>query len=343
MRLREQRQVLHLVWGIRPQCNRKKVIRLSVTAQQIFDLSMDLIEERLDAGTISASDTISYKVRTPGLLTMLQAELIKQGDLFSTHEISNYPVSNLLGYISNFEVEPYEGTELTYVANESAKSYYFEVDNDATVYVEDYTGSWNTLETITATPTESGFTAYSGVVTPTTGATKSRLRFGGSYYYRALNRALFAPSFASASDVPVYRPWIPVTLPSDFKSVNEIIEEYPQRQYAQSANYKWEGRNKLYINYYFMGRIRVIYRPVPGVIAMPSPIGNDIATEMQIDDVTARTVVPYGLAAHLLLQENPAVAAYFNGRYEELKLLSSKQPPSASEMISNNYGGFGYG
>lgn len=314
---------------------------MTVTAQQIFDLSMDLIEERLDSSSISASDTISYKVRTPGILTMLQAELIKEGDIFSTYEISNYPVTNLLGYISNFDIRQYEGTELTFEGVGSAKSYYFEVDNDATVYVEDYNGAWNTLTTVSATPTESGFTAYSGLVTPTAGATKSRLRFAGDYYYRTLNRAMFSASFASVDDIPVYRPWVPKTLPSDFKSVNEIVEEYPDRQYAQSAGYKFEGRDKLFIDYYFMGRIRIIYRPVPGIIALPNPISGDITTEMQLDDVTSRTIVPYGLAAHLLLQENPAIASFFNGRFEEMKREASKRPPSASEQITNVYGSFG--
>lgn len=302
---------------------------MTVTAQQVYELALDLMEERLDAGTISASDTISYKVRTPGLLTTLQAELIKQGDIFSTYEISNYPVTNLLGYTSNFNVIPYEGTELTYEATGSVESYYFEVDSDATVYVEDYNGSWNTLDTVSATPTENGFTAYTGLVTPTSGATKSRLRFAGSYYYRTLNRAMFGVSFAAVGDIPVYRPWVPITLPSDFKSINEVVEEHAERQYSQSAGYKFEGKSKFFIDYYFKGRIRIIYRPIPGVIAMPSPISDDISTTMQVDDVTARTIVPYGLASHLLLQENPAIASYFNGRFEEMKREASKRPPSA--------------
>jgi len=308
-----------------------------VTAQQVLELALDLVEERLDSGAISPSDTISYKVRTPGILTMLQSELIKQGDIFSTYEIANSPITNLLGFISNFDIQSFEGEELTFECNESAKAYYFEVDNDATVYIEDYNGTWNTLETVTATSTSSGFTAYKGVVTPSIGATKSRLRFAGSYYYRTINRALFGVSFASSDDTPIYRPWVPVTLPSDFKSVNEIIEEYPQRQYSQSSNYKWEGRDKLLINYYFIGRIRVVYRPVPSVIALPSPISDPISTVMQVDDVTARTIIPYGLASHLLLQENPAIASYFQQRFEELKYIAGKQPPSAFEQILNAY------
>jgi hypothetical protein len=38
-----------------------------------------------------------------------------------------------------------------------------------------------------------------------------------------------------------------------------------------------------------------------------------------VDDRTARIVLPYGLAAHLLLSENVQSASFFNDRYEELK------------------------
>lgn len=307
---------------------------MATTAQQVFDITMALIDEVLDTGLISASDTIGYSAKSPSLLTILQAELIKQGDIYSTYEIGNKPVTNLLGLISEFDILAFEGTEFIREATGSVKAYYFEVDRVGIVYVEDYNGAWNTLATVPTTNTPDGFTAYKGVVTPSSGATKSRLRFTGSYYYRTVNRALFSVPFASASDVPVYRPWVKKTMPTDFKSVNEIIEEFPDRQYANTATYKWEGRRDLYINYYFVGNIRIIYRPVPAMItALTEP--------MQVDDVTARTVMPYGLAAHLMLEENSATASFFNGRYEELKTSASKQPPSATEMIGNLYGTFG--
>lgn len=307
---------------------------MATTAQQVFNITMALIDEVLDTGLISASDTATYSAKSPSILTLLQTELIKQGDIYSTYEISNKPITNLLGYTSEFDILAFEGTEFTREAVGSVQSYYFEVDRVGTVYVEDYNGAWNTLATVTTTNTPDGFTAYKGVVTPSSGATKSRLRFTGSYYYRTINRALFAIPFELEVDVPDYRPWIKKQMPTDFKSVNEIIEEFPDRQYSNTATYKWEGRRDLYVNYYFIGNIRIVYRPVPAMITA-------LTDNMQVDDVTARTVMPYGLAAHLMLQENPSDASFFNGRYEDLKTIASKQPPSATEMIGNLYGTFG--
>lgn len=306
---------------------------MAVTAQEVFNITCALIDEMLDTGLLNESDVISYRAKTPSILTVLQAELIKPGDIFSTFEISNKPVENVLGYKSNFDIQAFEGTELTFECNHPAKSYYFEIDDTATVYIEDYTNDWNTLETVSATSTN-GFTAYKGVVTPTSGATKSRLRFGGSYYYRCVNRALFNVPFASDEKVPVYRPWVRKQMPSDFKSMDEIINEHPVRQYSKDSGFKWEGKRDLYIDYYYDGNIRVVYRPVPSAITL-------ITDTMQVDDVTARTVVPYGLAAHLLLTENADSASFFQERYEELKAVESKEQPSSHEQITNVYGGFG--
>jgi len=306
---------------------------MAVTAQEVFNLAMDLLGEREETGVIDETDTKTYNVKTPGILTLLQAELIKQGEIFKKYEISNKPIENKLGYISNFDIQAFEGTELTFECSSPCKAYYFEVDNDATVYVEDYTSGWNTLATINATPTTSGFTAYKGVVTPTPGATRSRLRFTGNYYYRTINRALFNIPFASADEVPDYRPWVKKEMPNDFKSIDQIINEYPERQYSKDANYKWEGRKDLYINYYYNGIVRVIYRPIPDVITA-------LTDTLQVDDVTARTILPYGLAAHLLLDENPDVANFFQQRYEELKALVALKQPVSEETIINLYGGF---
>jgi hypothetical protein len=305
---------------------------MATTAQQIFDITCALIDEVLDTGLISTADTVSYSAKTPSLLTLLQAELIKQGDIYSTYEISNNPVTNLLGYTSEFDILAFEGTEFIREANGSAKAYYFEVDRVGTVYVEDYNGAWNTLATVTTTNTPDGFTPYKGVVTPSSGATKSRLRFTGSYYYRTTNRALFGIPFAVEADVPDYRKWVRHQMPTDFKSVNEIVSE-EKMSYSKNASYKWEGKRDLFMDYYYDGNIRIIYRPIPSIITA-------LTDTLQIDDVTCRTVLPYGLAAHLLLTENQDSASFFQQRFDELKKDASKKPPSPTEEITDVYGGF---
>lgn len=59
---------------------------MALTYETVFSLAMDLMDERLPSGQISASDTQEYRAKTPGILTMLATELLKiSGD--STGEL----------------------------------------------------------------------------------------------------------------------------------------------------------------------------------------------------------------------------------------------------------------
>lgn len=72
-------------------------------------------------------------------------------------------------------------------------------------------------------------------------------------------------------------------------------------------------------------------RPIAGLIReMEKPI--------DLDDYICQTLMPYGLAAHLMLQEDPAAAQFFQARYEELLNRLSRGLPSVSEDIEDVYG-----
>lgn len=72
-------------------------------------------------------------------------------------------------------------------------------------------------------------------------------------------------------------------------------------------------------------------------VLMPLSSLSDV---IDLDDYCAGTVLPYGLAAHLLLDENPSTAGYFQQRYDELKamLMRGLGKQSASEDIEDVYG-----
>lgn len=307
---------------------------MTTTAAEVFSIAMDFADERADTGELDISDVLSYQVRTPGILTSLESELLKNGDVYKTFELSWSPITNLLGYISNFDIKEhgttYPATDLIYDCNSPATAYYFEVDGEATVYIEDYTTQWNILATISVPGTVTTFTSYKGVVTPTNGATRSRIRFSGAYWYRTINRALFGIPL-KLSQVPTYAPWVKVTMPSDFKSMDQVITEYPDRQYSKDANSKWEENNKFYVNYYYNGKIRIVYRPVPAKIAAMTDV-------LSVDDVTARTLLPYALGMELFKEENEELYKHFKARYQELKLLSMVKPAASETAIIDVYG-----
>lgn len=75
-------------------------------------------------------------------------------------------------------------------------------------------------------------------------------------------------------------------------------------------------------------------RPTVAVIkAFDKPI--------DLDDYICMSVMPYGLAAHLLLAEDPATASFFQQRYDELKARLSVGVPAVSEDIVDVYGNRG--
>ncbi len=70
-----------------------------------------------------------------------------------------------------------------------------------------------------------------------------------------------------------------------------------------------------------------------------APLGS-LYEPIDLDDYCAGTVLPYGLAAHLLLDENPTAAGFFQQKYEELLrgLMTGTGTLAASEDIEDVYG-----
>jgi hypothetical protein len=71
------------------------------------------------------------------------------------------------------------------------------------------------------------------------------------------------------------------------------------------------------------------------------PEVTSMSESVPVDDTLARTVLPYGLAAQLMLDENPSSASFFQQRYEEL-LKKLHDFPRETEDIENLYGGLEY-
>lgn len=69
----------------------------------------------------------------------------------------------------------------------------------------------------------------------------------------------------------------------------------------------------------------------------------DFGTPIGLDDYICQGVLPYGLAAHLLLDENPTVASYFQQRYDELLEEARRSLPVEAEDITDLYGGIEHG
>jgi hypothetical protein len=305
---------------------------MSTTVQKILYDVRALLDEYSEDGVVISPDSVA-DINAKGILfvDMAQKELFRTGNMFKTYKLVNKPWENKLGRFSNFDVQIFEGTDQYYPeSGVEAKAYYFEVDSDFTVVIEEFeAGAWQTLQTITAVITEN--TSYKGNITPSTAGNLIRLRFTGNYAYHHKNRALFNVSFKT---VPDYRPWVKYSMPSDFRMVDVVVQEYPERQYSRDASYKWEGFKDMYVNYFFDGEIRVIYKPVPVTITA-------LTDTLEVDDTTANAI-SYYVAAKLAPFENKELVNFFEQKYNELKMESFIRMPSSEQAIVDVYGG-GYG
>lgn len=89
-------------------------------------------------------------------------------------------------------------------------------------------------------------------------------------------------------------------------------------------------RNELYplSDTYFLGPDGK--RPVLPMIV-------DFESEIGLDDVVAQTILPFGLAAFLLLGEDNSKAGFFNQKYEELKMALGEKRAAVWEEIPDNF------
>lgn len=306
---------------------------MSYTLQDLFNRACALVDSLKVDGTVDASTTADYKARTILLTDLAIKDLSIVADYFKNIEYSRNPVENLLG--DGFSVQAHEDDDLEFETTTPAKSYYFESDsNGGTAYIEDYTSAWNTLATVTLTNTGQGYISYSGALTPTTGATKTRIRFSGSYHYNTVNRALYEFSFETGK-IPVYQPYVKITLPTDINVIDKVILEGEENDYTTDPVYKTENvgtAQYLYVDYNFKGKIRVQYKPN---VNAPTALTDSVV----IDDFTAMAVCYFLAMNFVATEQNESLTSLFRSEYESRKASANKKQPKGFVKIVDYYGG----
>jgi len=306
-----------------------------MTGNDVFKLAIALVDDILDDGSIDTSTTADYLARSPSLINLYQNELLKTADYKLKYELAYTPLENVLG--SQFNITVFDGTDLTYEtpSGKLGKAYYFESDAPSgTAYIEHFTTVWNTVTTVTLNATDKGFKAYKGVSVPTALATKSRIRFTGSYYYRTVNRALFTQSFSAGTAFYDYAPWVKVDLPTTCHAIKQIIEEDEYGNYAQNPTHKIEMNGtteQVYIPYAFRGKIRITFIPEPDLITTMS-------STLVIDDYSAK-IMAYALASDFMRMEGRVDQSdFFQSKYEQLKNNTQFNKPKQNVQTVNKYG-----
>jgi hypothetical protein len=73
--------------------------------------------------------------------------------------------------------------------------------------------------------------------------------------------------------------------------------------------------------------------PIPGIIS-------SLSDTLVISDRSALTILPYNLAAHLLLEENSKLAQFYNEKYDELKRKIPVTEALITDLYPTNWDGY---
>lgn len=228
------------------------------------------------------------------------------------YEITQNPITNILpSALLMMNIYQHLNDDCGPYTAYGAKSYYFEVDNPATVEI--YVGGVLTT-TITHTGTRV-FTAYKGNISNPSNLDVS-IYFKGSYPYQYTNIALYAVTFASDDDVWEYVSEVRYdmkTLVTDFYKLKDIVYQsgFNETRYEKTANYQKEGDSTIVLGGLNKGRWKVFY------YAYPQQITKDTtdATVLSLDpEVVA--LLPLYMASQLYKDDDVGLATQWRNEFE---------------------------
>ena len=262
-----------------------------------------------------------------------QKELWKYNKATKQVEITNKPPINQLGLLSNFNLVDFYG-ETQYYPDENGiaevQGYSVKYDGDGVItFEENIAGTWTELLKLTNTSIDT-LTLSKGVLTVSDTSNKVRMVISGTTHFRHKDRALYKYLY-QADKVPEYAAWVKYDLPDDFNSIDEVVEEYPSRQYQKASYYNTENYKDYYYNLYFEGLIRITYKPIPVTLT-------SLDDYMTIDDVLCESIV-YDAAGKIGFYKNKDVVNYVEQRRMEAKGEAMESGPAVEEIITNYYGG----
>lgn len=305
-----------------------------MTVQDIANKVLALIDNYTEDGVpVSADDNADVLQKIILFTDSAQKENWKRSKVTSQIEITNKPPENRLTHTDT--IEDFEGNT-QYYPNEDGvndvQGYSIQVnaeasDNAVITFQELVGGTWTTLATVSPTGIDT-LTTYKGVLSVSSTSNPVRIKVDGTYHFLHQNRALWKNLYKSAS-VPTYEPWVKYDLPTDFNYLDQIVEEFPIAQYAQTQNWKIENYRDFYYSFDYEGSIRITYKPIPTTITA-------LTDTIQIDDILAENIV-LDIVAKLGFYENPDLVNWAEGRRLEAKTDADLSEAPSTEVMVDYY------
>jgi hypothetical protein len=319
------------------------------TVKQVKDLTLNEMREYSNAGELADPDAINdYLISMVYFINLCQLRIATENKcLYGDHEIAHEMPENLLSD-DRWETYTHDAGDVSYSAT-GAKAYSFQVDRNATIYIEEETstGVWTLLNTIPHIPVAGdGYKTYKGIITASDTTNSVRLRFSGDYWYHYRYVALFDESFPGASDVPEYTPFVPYTMPDNYFELDRIERTYDVGQRELYASHKIQKSGPttyIFLKWDDSGEFIIHYYAKPTVIAAPT--FDDLTTQddtvLDLPDEYIPALVGM-IASKCLVDENGYMSEVKNiDAKESLNILDSeKRPDSSGTGLIDKTGGW---
>lgn len=252
--------------------------------------------------------------------------------LFAQFKITQNPIKNELGNTLAYDVIQHLNYDIAYKAD-SAKAYYFEVDDVATI---DVVVGGVVVETISNDVSGEGFKSFKGLITD---IGEVQLVFKGDYSYNIRNVALYDVSFPSADKIPAFVPYREYKMPDDFfQLVGRGIPYINGDRVGHSKEYSWRGKDILLLDSNLKGEWTVDY------YRYPTPIATDSAPTTELDNtIDAQLAIPYYVAAHLIMEDDSNRSYIFMNEWELKLSRLGDAPQTLVNRVEDVYFSSGYG
>jgi len=310
-----------------------------MTIGELFKRAMICIDEYSANGAIrTAEENADYRLRFNRVADMIQKDIATIIKINKSKKFINYQIKNDLN--DNFNIYQHLNESMYFYCIDSL-AYYFEIDGEATIYIDetDYVAygdglygyglygygddlSWTNLETIAIPSTINEFTAYKKKITPTNPNKLNRIKFAGSYPYNFKNVAMYKTAFKSDLLVQDWTQYIKHTMPTNFMKLEKVnFTDIDDSYNNRFDDYYWENPTTLLVHRDYKGMVDVKYWAVPTTILVDdtNPTLYD-STELEVLE-NAQEAMVYGIAGNLLLTETNkrGLATQFINQYEVAK------------------------
>lgn len=230
-----------------------------------------------------------------------------------TYTISHYYDDEIYAYQS-YDTNTITDEDLE-IEGEEGQAYYFEIDNDATILIQEYTTTWTTIDTIThLSDVANGYQVVKGLV-DNSSDNDIRLVFqAGDYTYHVKNIAIYNRSFPYDDDVLTNARKIKYdlkTLIDDFYNIVSVEYESLTEKGQFNSNYLLESDNTLVIDTEREGNYIIKYRAYPTKITTNTA---DTATIDMPSEVLA--LLPLYIVSELYKDDDISLSTQWRNQFE---------------------------